>query len=130
VAQARRNEQLAQQLLTDLQYKEWIVIACFYSALHYVEAALSQNSAIEHSETSFPRDYPGGIHDYRQDLVEQYYPVIFSAYSKLRNNSMIARYLSIRKTPIGMPVEEFFGDEAVKNFVGQDLDKVRRKLGY
>jgi hypothetical protein len=128
--QAGRNERLAKQLLEELIYKEWVVTVAFYSGLHYVEAALNQEPTIVHSETSIPNNYQGGLHDWREDLVLQYFPSAWSSYRKLRTQSIVARYLSTnRRAFLQQPVEDYFSEQDVHNFVHRDLDKVRRKLG-
>ena len=129
--QAGRNKRLAKQLLSDLTYKEWVVTVAFYSGLHYVEAALNQIPCIGHSETSKPRQYPGGLHDYREELVQQYFPSAWASYRKLRTQSMVARYLSTtQRVFLQEPAEDYFSEQDVRNFVDRDLDKVRRKLGF
>ena len=129
--QAGRNERLAKQLLSELVYKEWVVTVAFYSGLHYVEAALNQVSGIGHSETSMPRNYPGGLHSYREDLVFQHFSSAWAPYRKLRAQSMVARYLSTtQRSFLQKPAEDYFSERDVRNFVDRDLDKVRRKLGF
>lgn len=129
--QAGRNERLAKQLLSELTYKEWVVTVAFYSGLHYVEAALNQVSSIGHSETSMPRHYPGGLHGYREDLVFQHFRSAWASYSKLRTQSIVARYLSTtQRVFLQEPAEDYFSEQDVRNFVDRDLDKVRRKLGF
>jgi len=127
--QAGRNERLAKQLLSELTYKEWVVTVAFYSALHYVEAALNQVPGIVHAETSMPRGYPGSLHDYREDLVSQHFSGAWASYRKLRTQSVVARYLSTNRQFLQTPAEDYFGDSDARNFVNRDLDKVRRELG-
>ena len=129
--QAGRNERLAKQLLDELSYKEWVVTVTFYSALHYVEAALTQNVGIEHSETSYPNNYRGGLHDWREDLVLQLFPSAWESYRKLRSQSIVARYLSTdRRAFLTQPTDDYFGDQDVHNFVQRDLNKVRQQVGF
>jgi hypothetical protein len=123
-------------LLNELGYKEWAATVTFYSALHYVEAALSQIASIEHSETSMPHGWTRSIHAWREDLIFSNFSNIYHEYRKLSNSSMIARYLwsgsglpGVRGTPIGQPAEDFFGDDDVKRFIDRDLDKIKRKVG-
>lgn len=129
--QAGRNERLAKQLLGELTYKEWVVTVAFYGGLHYVEAALNQVPAIVHSETSIPYNYQGGLHDWRDDLVLEHFPSAWTSYRKLRTQSIVARYLSTdRRAFLQQPVDDYFSDQDVHNFVHRDLDKIRRKLGF
>lgn len=129
--QAGRNERLAKQLLGELTYKEWVVTVAFYAGLHFVEAALIQEPSIVHSETSIPSNYKGGLHDWREDLVLQYFPSAYTAYRKLRTQSIVARYLSTnRRSFLQQPVDDYFSDQDTRNFVHRDLNKVRRKLGF
>jgi len=117
-------------LLEELEYKEWVVTVTFYSGVHCAEASFAQDSKIQHSETSMPHGYKGSIHSWREDLVHNYFPSAFNAFRKLRNSSIIARYLSHSSIPsLSTPVEDFFSDEDVNNFINRDLDKIKRKLG-
>lgn len=127
--QAGRNEKLAQLLLSELDYKEWAVTVTFYSALHYVEAAFSQDASIEHSETSMPSGWTKSIHAWREHLIFISFSSIYNAYRKLSNSSMIVRYLSSSGTSIGQPAEDVFSDDDVGNFINRDLDKIKRKVG-
>jgi len=114
-----------------LEYKEWIIIAAFYSGLHYLEAALTQYPAIQHSETSMPQGFHGSLHDYREDLIFQHFTGAWHAYRRLRNASIIARYLSTdRRRFLGQPVEDYFSDDDALSFVHSHLATVRQEVGF
>lgn len=108
-----------------------MVTVAFYSGLHYVEAALNQVLDIRHSETSMPRNYPGGLHGYREDLVFRHFASAWGSYSKLRTQSTVARYLSTTdRVFLQEPAEDYFSEQDVRNFVERDLCKIRRELGF
>jgi len=129
--QAKRNENLAAQLLSDLTYKEWVVVTAFYSAVHYVEAALYMEPGVGHSDTSMPKGSSGSYHDHRQDLVLQHFSGAWKSYSKLRYQSMVARYLTTSPGQfLQKPVEDYFSDRDVRDFVTRDLRNVQRGVGF
>ena len=130
--QAKRNQSLATQLLNDLTYKEWVAVAAFYSAVHYVEAALAMDPTILHTDTSYPKGYPGSYHDYRQELVFRLFPKAWKSYSKLLSQSKTARYLTTvqRGQFLATAVEDYFSDQDVRNFVNHDLRNVWQGVGF
>jgi len=78
-----------------------------------------------------PSNYPGGLHAYREDLVFQRFRSAWTSYSKLRAQSIVARYLSTtQRVFLQKPVEDHYSEQDVRNFVYRDLDKIRRKLGF
>jgi hypothetical protein len=129
--QAGRNERLATQLLNQQDYNEWVVVATFYSALHYVEAAVTKLPGITHCETSIPKGFHGSVHDWREDLVRLYFTSAYTSYRKLRIQSMIARYLTTNYRSIAdTPVEDYWSDEDIHNFIDHELNQIRTSLGF
>ena len=129
--QAGRNESLATQLLDQGTFKEWAVVTTFYSALHYVEAAATRLPGIMHCETSRPAGFHGSVHDWRDDVVMQHFTSAWLSYRKLRIQSVIARYLTAVGRPTAAePVEDFWSDQDVHDFVDNDLNQIRNSLGF
>jgi hypothetical protein len=101
LSQAKHNESLANYLV-DKPYYDWVITACFYSAIHYFEARLFAMMAEvnnKHSDTSVPLDSEGkqkySIHRWREELVQNHFPqLIWRSYRKLKENSELARYLT------------------------------------
>lgn len=132
--QASRNKRLAQQLISDLghpesSFKEWAVVTTFYTAVHLVEADLTTDAAIGHSETSRPTKFRASIHEWRDNLVMQKHRAIWVNFRKLRNESNVARYLSTSGGPIGQPVEDYFSESDVVAFMTNDLTRIELELG-
>jgi hypothetical protein len=115
-----------------LEYKDWIITVVFYAAIHYVEAAFSQNPKIVHTETGIPSNYPGGYYGYRSDMILQYYPEVNLSYQKLRQQSRIARYLCfpVEKRFLEEPVQEYFSDDDVEGFFQKELATIRQSLDF
>ena len=87
--------------------------------------------SIKHSEAAMPSNYKGGYHGWREDLVFNKFPSVFNEYRKLRNESMIARYLSTsRNIFLSTYVEDYFSDQDVHNFLYRDLKKIQQDLGF
>jgi len=131
--QAQHNEGLAQQLLTSMEYKDWIITVTFYAAIHYVEAAFFQNPEIVHTETGIAPNYPGGYYGYRSDMILRYYPPeVDLSYRKLYQLSRIARYLCFpaEKRFLEKPVKEYFSDDDVEGFFQKDLATIRQSLNF
>ncbi len=131
--QARHNESLARQLLASLEYKDWIITATFYAAIHYVEAAFFQNPKIVHTEISKPRNYKGSYHDYRTEMIlENYSFKVWQSFRKLYEQSRIARYLHFpaEREFLEKPVQEYFSNSDVKGFFQRDLATIRQSLNF
>ena len=70
-----------------------------------------------------PSNYPGGLHAYREDLVFQRFRSAWTSYSKLRAQSIVARYLSTtQRVFLQKPVEDHYSE--------QDPQKARVLAGY
>jgi HEPN domain-containing protein len=82
--QAHSNRNLAEFLLKHNCYPDWVATACFYSALHYIDAFLANWGDIH------PTD-----HAMRDSLVNRLsLPVdVQDAYNELKHCSFAARYL-------------------------------------
>lgn len=95
LSKAAHNEQFAEKLSKDGQYanyRDWVVTAYFYSAIHYVEAFLASKSPPVHSSR----------HRIRDDEIAtdpQLLP-IYDDYRELKDHSSNARYDMWNPTPI------------------------------
>lgn len=89
LAKARRNKRIVTTHLLGLvqDFPEWVSIACFYSALHFVEAYFAQRGMnfIHHEE--------------RNQNVSSLLPDISSPYLRLYEFSKSSRYESIADHP-------------------------------
>ncbi len=116
--QARRNAALAAHLaeLPHSPYTDWVIIACFYAALHYVEAALYP----EHTEKG-----GGQVHRRRQEKVELTWgTTVGRLYYQLQVASEIARYVGN-----GDPTRCYFDASLARHFV-QLLARFKASIGY
>ena len=133
--QAQHNEGLLSELMASLSYKDWLVTVAFYSAIHYVEAAFSNNPAISHTDTSIPT-YPDGRrrytpHNWRMKLLEDNYPkIIWQSFRSLYNESFIARYLMSRGVVVTTDAQTHWTDDEARDFVDVDLSNIKNALGF
>jgi hypothetical protein len=85
ISQAKHNESLATRLNDGMmEYKDWILITLFYSAVHYVESvrATKGDHSANHAERSnFIRDSYKSNRNFR------------NAYKSLKDGAWEARYL-------------------------------------
>ena len=118
-------------MLGELTYKEWVVVAVFYSAVHYVEAALAMEPTIEHTDTSMPNGF-GSYHDWREYLVFQLFPLsAWKSYKKLLDQSKTARYLNTQRGQhLTIALEDYFSDQNVRDFLQRDLRNVWQGVGF
>ena len=124
--QAKHNEGLAEELAASLRHKDWVVTTAFYSALHWVEAAMAGDHPPRHPETDCPEKCPK--HLYRQDWVDAKCGVqAILAYGVLYQNSRTARYL---ERCAGRTAQDFFSDEVAKDGLLVHLQTVKADLGY
>jgi hypothetical protein len=91
--QAAHNRQVGEALLNS-GYCDWAVTACFYAALHQVDAALASCSALAVA-------YHPTKHEVRETTIARLsiFPQdVFDAYMKLKQGSEDARYRCARPT--------------------------------
>jgi len=102
-AQAQHNEDLANKLLIDGQFNDWVCTTSFYSALHFFEAFLARypgrckhpnaQGPIEHSETSRPLGLNVSPHTWRENVISANFSIqVYRDYHQLRQSSEMARY--------------------------------------
>jgi len=118
---------VAKTLNDSSESADWVIIACFYSALHLVEAALDRKLGY-HTEKNAPQNI--SIHGYRKKLIGTYYRKIFREYGKLFNDSVLARYLSDNSTG-GVTLKKCSYQHFDKTVAQQrlnDLAKIRAEL--
>ena len=112
LSKAAHNEQFAERLNKDSSYadfRDWVVTAYFYSAVHYVEAFLAAKTPPIHSSR----------HRIRDDNIEQD-PVlskIYDDYRYLKDHSSNARYDMWEPTPIDVAKYVQPNHQAVKSFL-------------
>lgn len=114
--QARHNEQLAKKLIGSV-YKDWVVIALFYAAVHYLEASWANQGW--HSDN----------HDERDDYIKRSYRreiVLRTFYKSLFQNAWLARYLDSDLNNLSI-AHEYFNEDDIKTFVDQ-LNTIKKTL--
>ena len=128
--QARHNEKLAKELVDSLTYKDWAVTTAYYTAIHYIEAAFSQDSDILHTEYRIPCGSKRSMHSIREELVLEHYSKAWEALRKLHTQSNIARYLNTeRRVFMEVPVQDYFSDTDVRSFFTRDLPTIKQVMG-
>lgn len=130
ILQARHNEDFGIFLKGNLRYKDWLITICYYAALHYVEATFANIQNIQHSTWNIPKDSTGkdrySVHSWRKDLIKKYLPSqVYVCYSKLEQNSQIARYLDPQKTGSS---DSYFQDQDVVRMFDNDLQRIKQEL--
>jgi hypothetical protein len=132
VAQARHNTSLAEDLAHDMVYKDWIVTAAFYAAVHYVEAMFYRERQW-HTEKD-----RGGIpaHQWRVERLEamtvggKIPHRCWLIYKNLQQASNQARYLELWETRGGKTAADYFSEQTTRAFLTQDLETLKSELGY
>ena len=131
LSQAKHNECLCKYLAEDpsLDYKDWLITAAFYSALHYIEANLyADPSTPRHVDTSCPPGY--SKHDWRLRLVAENYSLeCYKSYKKLFDASMAVRYLENWRRQPGAAMN-YYLDATAKLFYTRDLQQVKSDLHH
>lgn len=132
--QAGHNESLANDLLSLLNYKDWLITISFYSAIHYVEAKLCKMSPSIHSDINIPIDRITrkpmySPHSWREKLIGQYFRPIYKDYRNLRVNSQIARYLcTMPGRYLEKDVIDYFADSFAINCYQKNLQNIKKHL--
>jgi len=139
VSQAKHNESLAEFLL-DKPYFDWSITACFYSAIHYVEARLFiefVESDKKHSETSIPVDDKGEWlvtpHRWRERLIQNHFSKsVWKSFRNIKEASELARYLSYfpnkQASFKDVPSFKLFEFENAQFSLDIDLENIKRDL--
>lgn len=129
--QAIHNEKFATFLKGHLEYKDWIITVCFYTALHYVEAVFFNMPHIQHTSLSIPKDpttgkYLYSEHAWREKLIQQHLPQkVYIHFRKLHTNSNTARYLDINKSGLS---SSYFTDKDALDAFDKDLQSIKQEL--
>lgn len=138
IQQARHNKKLASVLLLlHLPFKDWIVTACFYAAVHLAEALFYILSPLgcQHSNTQRPpqqRYQRIGNHGWRKELIRNLVRSsslsrqFLNIYKNLHQQSTISRYLvSPRRRGPGVSINtlsnSYFSPHDIKGFLKTDL---------
>lgn len=128
--QAGHNEKLAKELVESMTYKDWATTITYYAAIHYVEAAFSQDNNILHTEAQIQGRSSRSMHSIREDIILRYYGSAWEALRKLHIQSNIARYLNTqRQEYMKVPVQDYFSDTDVRNFFEENLATIKRVMG-
>jgi hypothetical protein len=123
--QARHNTELAQYLAQDMVYKDWVITAAFYAAVHYVEAAFAKRG--------WHGDQTGGEspHIWRLNQLRQRkeYPTdCWKAYKSLYESSRKVRYLLLWQETSSV-ANSYYSDDDVRQFLTEDLQTIQNSLG-
>lgn len=103
VRKAEHNESFAKWLLeTSKEYYDWVLVAAFYAAVHYVEAALVKKGS------------PSQDHATRDRGLQKYLRDTYKPYRNLKDLSTQARYTRVRILTLGFGREVAPHLEAVK----------------
>lgn len=125
--QANHNELVAKTLNGASGSTDWVIIICFYSGLHLVEAALDRDLGVHPEQTKPPNST---IHSHRKNYVRTYYRNIYAEYEKLFSDSILARYLTDASTG-GVTLKkcsyQHFGQPIAEQRLN-DLAKIRSEL--
>lgn len=130
IAQAIHNEDFATFLKGHLEYKDWLITVCFYTAMHYIEAIFFNMHSIKHTESTIPK-YPTGknkysIHGWRRQLIQRNLPrKVYIFYRKLEENSQTARYLDINRSGLA---SSFFTGQDVLDMFDKNLQTIKQEL--
>jgi hypothetical protein len=138
VAQAKHNEQVAGHLLKTVGYHDWAVTACFYAAIHFVEARCWYIIDIKHTDITIPVDGAGKLqyspHAWRQQLIrDRFTEVVWRSYRKLQTNSEAVRYLATRGGPgpgpgpvfLNAPATDYISQQDVRKLVEKELQNIK-----
>ena len=118
LAQARHNAELAKLLAVDMVYKDWVITATFYAAVHYVEAALGKRFGWHGENVSDISPHIARL----KKLKEKYSLGCQNAYRSLYEASKDVRYLRVPPS--------YYTDDAAREFLNNDLATIRKELGY
>ncbi len=83
IAKARANERFMESI-TD-EYPDWIAVAAFYAAVHWVEAGFRAQGL-----------HNSNKHKHRNDRLKHKFPAVWAEYKPLWNISKLARYEAYR----------------------------------
>lgn len=123
--QAEHNEEFAKSLTvsTPIPYRDWVEIAAFYSAVHYVEAYYDGVHG-KHSEKQQSLSNVRSVHEFRVNMVKKYLSTTAAtAYIKLYRTSKMLRYLETVGTR-----GSWLTDDDTKGFVDADLAAVKQEV--
>ena len=129
LSQAQHNEKLGETLKQSLLYKDWLITTAFYAAVHYVEYELAKNVPPMHTEKNSDGDW----HAWRsQQVALRLNLADYVAYTNLRHNSTLARYLCVSlerpEDTQGKIAQDYFGDQDAKDLIDIDLRKIRETI--
>lgn len=135
-SQAEHNERLCGLLMGDMIYRDWVVTAAFYSALHYIDGYLATLTPPIHPDSNIPMDVQGRQrytpHAWRSRLVFQYLGRdCYKSYKKLKDDSFVSRYLTKGMGAwISQAAHDYFSTSHVEARVNNDLQAVKIQAGF
>jgi len=133
-----------------LPFKDWVVTACFYAAVHLSEALFDilAPSGNHHAETTKPPSFRGGIHAWRGELINRLVRAnrvsvnFFIFYRNFYIQSNISRYLiqptgtfsnlrwnRINWRALNMLSDDYFSHNDINDFINKDLATLEREAG-
>lgn len=133
LGQAEHNKKLVNRLTRRLDFKDWSITVAFYTAIHYVESGFVNIACVQHSETSKPRRR--SYHDWRQELVANYFPAALNSYQRLRSMSQTARYLTAGgQAPLTQTAHNYFStifpnNQDFRHFINNNLQIIKIAVG-
>jgi HEPN domain-containing protein len=113
-AQAKHNRQFAAFLLNQGSYTDWAVTACFYAALHLIDAVLARFLSYN------PTDYYQ-----RESKMSRFTRIpqeVINAYHCLKDVSMDARYDCLRPAVEDIRTTYLPELDKIERFVRQELN--------
>jgi len=121
IKQSKHNLECAEKLLRLPHAHDWAITACFYAAIHYVEAGFI--AIYEKTSNQMRSTREGTPHAIRQDLVgETFGADCFLKYRDLREASFNVRYLeNSQSLDYDHPAEGIFSKQAASEFITIDF---------
>ncbi len=126
--QSKHNLSCAKTLLNVANSRDWAITACFYAAIHFVEAGLIAVRGGTSRQLSPGRGT--NAHSIRQNLVKSVFnDDCYLKYRHLREASMEVRYLDGTNCFItDHPAEEIYSQTQAKDFIEKDFEYLYKKI--
>ena len=123
--------------MSRLPFRDWIVTACFYAAVHIAEGLFHVLSPLgkKHSENTMPAWFKGSTHGWRKKLINELVNSgnlsreFLNIYKNLHTQSTISRYLVYpsrggSSVSINTLSSNHFSLNDIKSFIKTDLAKL------
>jgi len=120
--------------LMNTEFYDWACTTAFYTALHYVEAKFYEDPKIIHTNQSYESvkirlqqmGTDKGVHSWREQLISQKFPTLFSNYRQLQICSQLTRYLENKEKTSTQLVTK----GAVERLISDDLESIKKYFGF